>query len=92
MLSFISKSYFHPHCSTPLIFCYIIDALGDRIMIKDIMKDPIFLTQKSIASSREDLSTAQDLIETLTAHRDGCVGMAANMIGVAKRIIVFDCK
>ena len=59
-------------------------------MIKGIMKDPIFLAQKSALSSKEDLPIAQDLLDTLTSHRDGCVGMAANMIGVAKRIIVFD--
>ena len=59
-------------------------------MIKPIMKDPIFLAQKSASATQEDLPTAHDLLDTLTAHRDGCVGMAANMIGVAKRIIVFD--
>ena len=59
-------------------------------MIRDIMKDPIFLAQKSVSATQEDLTTARDLLDTLTAHRDGCVGMAANMIGVAKRIIVFD--
>ena len=55
-----------------------------------IMKDPIFLAQKSTEATTEDLPTAQDLLDTLTAHKDGCVGMAANMIGVSKRIIVFD--
>lgn len=59
-------------------------------MEKSIMKDPIFLAQKSAAASREDIPTAADLLDTLRAHRDGCVGMAANMIGKAKRIIVFD--
>ena len=59
-------------------------------MIKPIMKDPIFLAQKSASATQEDLPTAHDLLDTLTAHRDGCVGMAANMIGAAKRIIVFD--
>jgi len=54
------------------------------------MKDPIFLAQKSAPAAAEDLPVAEDLLETLKAHRDGCVGMAANMIGVAKRIIVFD--
>ncbi len=61
-------------------------------MERPIMKDPIFLAQKSAPATAEDLSVAQDLLDTLTAHRDGCVGMAANMIGVAKRIIVFDNK
>ena len=54
------------------------------------MKDPIFLAQKSEPATAEDSGVAQDLLDTLTAHRDGCVGMAANMIGVAKRIIAFD--
>ena len=59
-------------------------------MIKHIMKDPIFLAQKSAPATVMDLPVAQDLRDTLAAHRDGCVGMAANMIGVAKRIIIFD--
>ena len=59
-------------------------------MIKPIMKDPIFLAQKSARATVLDLPVAQDLRDTLAAHRDGCVGMAANMIGVAKRIIIFD--
>ena len=59
-------------------------------MIKPIMKDPIFLAQKSAPATVLDLPVAQDLRDTLAAHRDGCVGMAANMIGVAKRIIIFD--
>ena len=54
------------------------------------MKDPIFLAQKSAQATVLDLPVAQDLRDTLAAHRDGCVGMAANMIGVAKRIIIFD--
>ncbi|MGI6012865.1 MAG: peptide deformylase [Oscillospiraceae bacterium] len=59
-------------------------------MVQPIMKDPIFLAQKSIPATQEDLPVAQDLLDTLAAHADGCVGMAANMIGVTKRIIVFD--
>ena len=59
-------------------------------MIRPIMKDPIFLAQKSVPATLMDLTVAQDLRDTLEAHRDGCVGMAANMIGVAKRIIIFD--
>ena len=59
-------------------------------MIRDIMTDEAFLSQKSEAASLEDLPAAQDLLDTLTAHKDGCVGMAANMIGVHKRIIAFD--
>ena len=59
-------------------------------MVQPIMKDPMFLTQKSLPAGEEDLQTALDLLETLEAHQDGCVGMAANMIGVLKRIIAFD--
>ena len=59
-------------------------------MIREIMHDPVFLAQKSVIATKEDLQVAQDLLETLEAHKEGCVGMAANMIGVAKRIIAFD--
>ena len=59
-------------------------------MIRPIMKDPIFLSQKSAPATVLDLPVAQDLRDTLEAHRNGCVGMAANMIGVNKRIIIFD--
>lgn len=59
-------------------------------MIKPIVKDPIFLSQKSTAATLLDVPVATDLLDTLKAHADGCVGMAANMIGVNKRIIVFD--
>ena len=59
-------------------------------MVREIMKDVIFLAQKSTPATTEDLPVAQDLLDTLTFHKDGCVGMAANMIGVSKRIIAFD--
>ena len=59
-------------------------------MIKPITKDPIFLAQKSVPATILDLPVAQDLKDTLEAHREGCVGMAANMIGLNKRIIIFD--
>ena len=59
-------------------------------MIRPIMKDPIFLAQKAAPATVLDLPVAQDLRDTLEKHRDGCVGMAANMIGVNKRIIIFD--
>ena len=59
-------------------------------MIRDICKDQAFLAQKAEPASPEDLPVAADLLETLEVHRDGCVGMAANMIGVNKRIIAFD--
>ena len=59
-------------------------------MIRDICKDEAFLARKAEPATADDLGTAQDLLDTLAAHKDGCVGMAANMIGVNKRIIVFD--
>ena len=59
-------------------------------MIKELTHDPIFLSLKSKVATKEDLQVAEDLLETLIAHKDGCVGMAANMIGVRKRIIAFD--
>ena len=58
-------------------------------MVKELMHDPIFLAGKSDVATKEDLQVAQDLLDTLIAHRDSCVGMAANMIGVRKRIIAF---
>ena len=59
-------------------------------MIQEIMQNETFLSQKSEPAGPEDLPAAQDLLDTLAAHKDGCVGMAANMIGVRKRIIAFD--
>ena len=59
-------------------------------MIKDVVDDPIFLGGKSEPATAEDLQVAQDLVDTLAANKEACVGMAANMIGVRKRIIVFD--
>lgn len=59
-------------------------------MIKELIHDPIFLARRSTLATGEDLQTAQDLLDTLAAHRETCVGMAANMIGVCKRIIAFD--
>ena len=59
-------------------------------MVRELMHDPIFLAQKSTEATKEDLSVARDLMDTLAAHKETCVGMAANMIGVAKRIIAFD--
>ena len=58
-------------------------------MIKELMHDPIFLAGKSEIATKDDLQVAQDLLDTLMAHKDSCVGMAANMIGVCKRIIAF---
>ena len=59
-------------------------------MIKPVVHDPFFLGLKSKPATKEDVQVAQDLLDTLIANRSGCVGMAANMIGVRKRIIVVD--
>ena len=59
-------------------------------MVKELMHDPIFLARKAEPATRADLQTAADLLDTLAFHRETCVGMAANMIGVCKRIIAFD--
>ena len=59
-------------------------------MIKEIVRDEFFLKQKSVKATKEDIAVAQDLLDTLAAHRDGCVGLAANMIGVAKCVIAIN--
>ncbi len=59
-------------------------------MVREIVHDPILLGAKSEAATKDDLQVAQDLLDTLIANKETCVGMAANMIGVRKRIIVFD--
>ncbi len=59
-------------------------------MIRPIMRDEAFLAIPSAEAGIEDKQTGLDLLETLIAHKDGCVGMAANMIGVSKRIIAFE--
>ena len=59
-------------------------------MVRELMHDPIFLAQKAIPATKEDLQIVQDLLDTLEAHRETCVGMAANMIGVCKRVLECD--
>lgn len=59
-------------------------------MVKPIIHDPLFLAQRSFEATFSDTSVAADLLDTLSTHREHCVGMAANMIGIKKRIIVFD--
>ena len=59
-------------------------------MVKEVIHDPIILAMKSAPATEADLQVAPDLLDTLAANKDACVGMAANMIGVLKRIIVFD--
>lgn len=58
-------------------------------MVKDLIHDPILLAAKSTDATADDLNTAEDLLDTLKAHSETCVGMAANMIGERKRIICF---
>lgn len=58
-------------------------------MVREIVHDPIFLQQKSKTATAADLQTARDLLDTLRANLDHCVGLAANMIGERKRIIAF---
>ena len=58
-------------------------------MVKELVHDPIFLAGKSEVATKEDLPIAQNLLDTLMAHKDSCVGMAANMIGARRRIIAF---
>ncbi len=59
-------------------------------MVREICKDEVFLAQKAEPATTDDFGVAQDLLDTLAAHKDGCVGMAANMIGSNRRIIAFD--
>ena len=59
-------------------------------MVRELVHDPIFLGRKSETATKADLQTAQDLLDTLKAHKDTCVGMAANMVGHCVRIIAFD--
>ena len=57
-------------------------------MVRQIMRDPLFLAQKSVDATEADRQVVTDLLDTLRANLDRCVGMAANMIGVRKNIIV----
>ena len=59
-------------------------------MVREIVRDTLFLSQKATPATKEDTAVGQDLLDTLHANRERCVGLAANMIGVNKRIIVFD--
>ena len=59
-------------------------------MVKELVHDPLFLGIKSKDATKEDILVGRDLLDTLMAHRETCVGMAANMIGVTKRIIAFN--
>ncbi len=59
-------------------------------MIRELIHDEIFLSQKSEKATKADKTIAKDLLDTLQAHKEGCVGMAANMIGELKNIIAFD--
>ena len=70
------------------LWLYMVAAREEREM--KIVHDPLFLSIKSTVATADDLQVAADLLDTLIANKDRCVGMAANMIGVSKRIIVFD--
>ena len=59
-------------------------------MVRKIVKDTRLLSRRADPAGVEDLETARDLLDTLAAHREDCVGMAANMIGVNRRVIVFE--
>ena len=59
-------------------------------MVRELVHDPVLLARRSEPATPEDLQAARDLLDTLAANKDACVGMAANMIGVYRRIIVFD--
>ena len=61
-------------------------------MVKELVHDPILLARKSQIATKEDLQVARDLLDTLIHHREGCVGMAANMIGVCKNIIAVNAE
>lgn len=62
----------------------------EALMVRPIIRDIVFLKRKSVPASKADIRVIEDLKDTLKAHRDGCVGMAANMIGFSKRIIIID--
>ena len=59
-----------------------------ELMVKKIVRDPLFLAKKSVDATEADKQVVTDLLDTLRANLDHCVGMAANMIGVSKNIIV----
>ena len=61
-------------------------------MVRELVHDPILLARKSVPATEADLPIARDLLDTLLFHREGCVGMAANMIGQFVNIIAFDCE
>lgn len=84
---------FHPACHARSIsegHSLFRVLLWMSIMGKEWMHDPLFLAGESLPAGESDRQTAEDLLDTLKAHKDTCVGMAANMIGVNKAIIVFD--
>lgn len=78
---------FRIRCKINPCFVCVIELKGS-IMVKKIMRDPLFLAQKSVDATEADKQVITDLLDTLRANLDHCVGMAANMIGVKKRIII----
>ena len=73
----------------PSVFMF---SKGRSAMIRPLVHDPLLLARKSTLATKENLEVAQDLLDTLSAHKEECVGMAANMIGITKCIIAFDCE
>ena len=72
--------------------CYNLQKRRDvKPVVRELVHDPILLARRAQPATAEDLQTARDLLDTLHFHRNACVGMAANMIGENKAIIVFDC-
>ena len=67
----------------------LVFAKGSMLMVRELVHDPFLLGRKSTPATAEDLEIARDLMDTLLHHKESCVGMAANMIGQTKRIIVF---
>ena len=70
-----------------MLLCGSAPEKGER-MVRPVVRDMLFLGQRSVNATKADLSVGQDLLDTLRANRESCVGMAANMIGIRKRIIV----
>lgn len=88
--SSITSSNHISHFQAQLTVLKVVRRTRRKTMIRDICKDEAFLAQKSEPATPADLQIAADLLETLAHHKANCVGMAANMIGVNKRIIAFD--
>jgi len=71
------------------ISCSDTELYPEKAMVRELVHDPLFLRLPSVEATKEDKAVVRDLLDTLAAHRETCVGMAANMIGERKNIIVF---